>query len=214
MPSPRRAVLFDYDDTLVQTRACKYQAIRTLAERYYGASIASVTIDQHWGVPYETLFTRLFAHLDTDVARVIQRYESLNDEFPIVAYDDAIATLEALLTRELAIGVVTSAGQIVFAQMAAVGIPFARFSFVQTARDTAYHKPDPRVFAPALAKLEALGIGAERVTYVGDALSDFRAAEGAGLAFVGIHDRTSEASAFAEAGARSVASLTALLAAL
>jgi phosphoglycolate phosphatase-like HAD superfamily hydrolase len=214
MPPPRRAVLFDYDDTLVQTRACKYRAIQAMAERHYGARIAAEVIDQHWGVPYEALFRRLFAQLDADLERVIRRYEALDDEFPIVPYIDAIATLEALLARELAIGVVTSAGEIVFAQMAAVGIPFARFAFVQTARDTAYHKPDPRVFAPALEKLEVLGIAADAITYVGDSLSDYHAAQAAGLAFLGIHDRTTEASAFAEAGARSLPSLAALLAAL
>jgi phosphoglycolate phosphatase len=218
LPLPQRAVLFDYDDTLVQTRQCKYRALAALAERHYGAQLSSATIDAHWGVPYEALFTRLFAHLDQDIPRVIRRYEALDLEFPVLAYDDAVATLEALLARDVVVGVVTSAGEIVHAQMAAVGIPSARLCFVQTARDTPYHKPDPRVFAPALEKLHARGIAPSvevraqnSLSYVGDSLTDFRAAQGAGLSFVGIHGRTTDREAFSSAGARSVASLSELL---
>jgi phosphoglycolate phosphatase-like HAD superfamily hydrolase len=209
--TPGRAVLFDFDDTLVRTRECKVRAIQALAERHYGVSMPSATIDASWGLPYDALFARLFGELDADLARVIQRYEALNEEFPVVAYDDAIATLEAAFAREMVLGVVTAAGEIIISQMAAVGFPVARFLLVQTARDTPHHKPDPRVFAPALAKLAAHGIGADAITYVGDALNDFRAASAAGLSFLGVHGRTTEASAFARAGARSVASLSALL---
>lgn len=75
-----QAVLFDYDDTLVKTRECKFAALIALAERHYGHALPNAEIEAHWGIPYRALFARLFASVDADVERVIQRYEALNDE--------------------------------------------------------------------------------------------------------------------------------------
>jgi HAD superfamily hydrolase (TIGR01549 family) len=211
MKAEKRAVLFDYDDTLVQTRQCKYKAIIALAERFYGLSLAPSEIDKHWGIEYTALFRNLFAAVDADTARVIQRYEALNDEFPVLAYPDTLEAIDALLTQGTAVGIVTSAGNIVHAQMRSVGIPVARLELVQTASDTSYHKPDPRVFEPALQKLARSAIEKDVVTYVGDSLSDYRAASGAGLQFVGIHERTTARDAFEGVGARTVASLEELV---
>lgn len=211
MTLPQGAVLFDYDDTLVQTRQCKYEAIITLAQRHYDASISPADIDRHWGIEYSALFRNLFSGIDPDVGRVIRRYEELNDEFPIVAYSDTVASLEALLDNGYLVGVVTSAGNIVHAQMRSAGIPVARLKMVQTANDTVFHKPDPRVFDPARELFRNVGLDEARITYVGDSLSDFRAATNAGLRFVGVYGRTTAKQDFDDVSARSVASLRALV---
>ncbi len=203
----RRAVLFDYDDTLVKTRQCKFAAVVALAERHYGVELPVARIEEHWGIPYRQLFTRLFEGVDSDTERVIQRYEALNEEFPVVAYEDAVETIEAFLSAGILVGVVTSAGEIVRRQMMAVGIPLERLALLQTASDTEYHKPDPRVFSPALAHLFERGLTQEAIIYVGDSLSDYRAAHGAGLHFIGIHGRTTEANEFDRVGVKSIATL-------
>jgi HAD superfamily hydrolase (TIGR01509 family) len=202
-----RAVLFDYDDTLVKTRECKFGAIVAVAERHYGAELPIARIEEHWGIPYRTLFARLFDHLDPDTDRVIHRYEALNAEFPVVAYEDAIETIELLLARDTRVGVVTSAGEIVRQQMIAVGIPLERLVLLQTAADTQHHKPDPRVFAPALARLRECGVEPTATLYVGDSINDYRAAHGAGLGFVGVHGRTTAPAEFSRFGVKSVANL-------
>ena len=206
-----RAVLFDYDDTLVKTRQCKFAAIQALALRHYGVSLAVAQIEQHWGIPYRQLFARLFQGLDADTERVIARYEALNDEFPIVAYEDAAETLEALLALGALVGVVTSAGEIVRRQMVMLGLPLERLALLQTASDTAHHKPDPRVFAPALQRLSGRGVTPAQTAYVGDSLNDYRAARDAGLRFIGVHGRTTEAGEFARAGVKSIATLSELM---
>lgn len=202
-----RAVLFDYDDTLVRTRQCKFAAIVALAERHYRAELPIARIEALWGIPYRELFARLFEGLDSDTDLVIERYEALNAEFPIVAYEDAVETIEALLARHLHVGVVTSAGDIARRQMVAVGIPLERLAVLQTASDTPHHKPDPRVFVPALAQLRERDVPADATVYVGDSLNDYRAAHGAGLRFVGVHGRTTELVEFQRFGVQSVASL-------
>jgi HAD superfamily hydrolase (TIGR01549 family) len=205
-----QAILFDYDDTLVATRECKYAAIAALAKRHYGAEIDPVLLDRTWGAPYVELFRTLFEALDSDVERVIRRYEELDQEFPMQLYPDTLPVLAWLLERH-PVGIVTAAGrEVVERQTRALGIPVQRLAVLQTAEHSQHHKPDPRVFEPALEQLATLGIARNDITYVGDSLRDFEAARGAGFRFVGVLHGTTSAAEFERAGATAVASLDAL----
>ena len=66
-----KAVLFDYDDTLVRTRLCKYRALQAVGSRYYGIELLDADIDLHWGVAYEALFQNLFGAVEEDVRRAM-----------------------------------------------------------------------------------------------------------------------------------------------
>ena len=51
-----KAVLFDLDDTLMQTRNTKVKAIKTLGLRYYNYEIPDELIDKHWETPFFFFF--------------------------------------------------------------------------------------------------------------------------------------------------------------
>ena len=206
-----RAFLFDYDDTLVQTRQCKFRALQALATRNYQLELSDAELDRHWGVAYGELFQRLFGAVEPDLSRVISAYEALDSEFEMTAYEESLRVLEALQVRHL-VGVVTAAGRsIVERQMSRLGFAVTGLVLLQTAEDTPHHKPDPRVFEPALRELAKHGVGAGDTTYVGDSLKDFHAARDAGLGFVGVLRGTTSKREFSEAGATTVESLDALL---
>lgn len=197
-----KAILFDYDDTLVQTKECKFAALRAVAERHYALALSDADIRRHWGVPYRELFSALFGAVEADVARVIERYEAVNDEFPVEAHPETLEVLR-LLGQRVALGIVTSAGRSIAArQLARIGVRAEELAVFQTADDTPLHKPDPRVFAPALERLAARGIARADVWYVGDSLSDYQAAAGAGLEFHGVLRGTTTAAELRAAGAR------------
>jgi phosphoglycolate phosphatase len=196
-----RAILFDYDDTLVQTKESKFAALRAIAERHYALRLSDEAIRAHWGVPYRELFENLFGAVELDVARVIERYEAVNDEFPIEPHPEMPSVLRQLATR-VPIGIVTSAGRsIVARQLARIGFDPAELAVFQAADDTVLHKPDPRVFEPALAVLAARGISPGHVLYVGDSLRDWQAARAAGLEFSGVLRGTTSAAEFDAVGA-------------
>jgi beta-phosphoglucomutase-like phosphatase (HAD superfamily) len=111
-PVPRSAVLFDYDDTLVQTRQCKYRALRALGSRYYGLELSDQELNRHWGIAYGKLFHALFGAVEPVLERAIERYEALDSEFPMTAYPDTLRVLATLAAR-LPIGVVTAAGRVI-----------------------------------------------------------------------------------------------------
>lgn len=207
----RSAFLFDYDDTLVQTRQCKFKALQALASRNYGLEVSHAELNRHWGVAYAELFRRLFGAVEPDLSRAIAAYEALDSEFEMTAYPESLHVLESLCGMHL-VGVVTAAGRpIVERQMRRLGFPIAELVLLQTAEDTPHHKPDPRVFDPALQRLSKHGVGAENTTYVGDSIKDFQAARAAGMRFVGVLRGTTSAAEFSDSGARTVMSLAALL---
>jgi phosphoglycolate phosphatase len=182
-----RAYVFDYDDTLVRTRQCRFAAIKTLAERHYSHTLTDQDINAHWGKPFFELFQALFNSVASDTKEVINRYLSLIDEFPILAHTGATEALKALSAKYF-VGVVTSAhSRIVKPELERLGFPIEEIKHIQCADDTDFHKPDPRVFDPLIKVLTLHGIDKSEVIYVGDAITDHSAALAAGLSFIGFY---------------------------
>jgi phosphoglycolate phosphatase-like HAD superfamily hydrolase len=201
------AILFDYDDTLVRTRQCRFAAVKALARRWYEVELAESRIERFWGMEYRAFFREVFAEIDHDVARLTARYESLDREFPIELHPDALPALQGL-RRSHCLGIVTAVGRTLLErQLRDLGLSKTWFSVLQAAEDTAVHKPDPDVFLPSLAKLRALGIPPQKVTYVGDSLNDCRAATGAGMGFIAIDRGSVEPKEFRQRALRIISSL-------
>ena len=90
-------------------------------------------------------------------------------------------------------------------------LPRQHLDYTQTADDTTYHKPDPRVFEPATAWLAGKNIQPNEVLYVGDGLHDMKAALGAGFSFLGVQTGLVSAADFKAAGAKSIPGIADLL---
>jgi HAD superfamily hydrolase (TIGR01549 family) len=123
-------------------------------------------------------------------------------------HEDAIHVLGTLALHGVAAGVVTSTNT----DYALVDLRRLRISddtllFVQGAEATSYHKPDGRVFDPALARLAKLGIGRPDVLYVGDALMDYEASLHAGIQLVGVATGFVSIEQFQDVGAPAIARL-------
>jgi HAD superfamily hydrolase (TIGR01549 family) len=176
----RRALIFDWDDTLVRTKQCRFAAIQALSSRYYSFTLSDAEIASHWGRPFRDLFSGLFSTRDDDVERVIERYLMLVPEFPLEAYEGTVEALVSLVSAH-SIGILTSASRrVVLPDLKRLGLPFARTDLVQCAEDTECHKPDPRVFDPLIATLARDGIAPRDIVYVGDSVTDYEAARGGG----------------------------------
>jgi phosphoglycolate phosphatase-like HAD superfamily hydrolase len=89
-------------------------------------------------------------------------------------------------------------------------IPRDLLDYTQTADDTAYHKPDKRVFDPVLSWLENVAIRPGEVIYIGDGLHDMKAALESGFSFLGVETGLVTAEQFKSAGASSIPSIASL----
>lgn len=200
-----KAVLFDFDDTLVDTVSSKIPAIIE-----YCASVHNVSIDSHevkklWGMPFWEKMRILSKSTEIDTSR----YLAISEKYPLLPFPESEKILTELQSR-VSIGIVTSlARPVLLHSLSTLGWSALSFTTLVTEGEAPANKPDPRVFEPALTSLE--GIKREEILYVGDALTDARAASDAGLHFLGIARDKSRRSTFREAGLRHESSLTGVL---
>jgi HAD superfamily hydrolase (TIGR01549 family) len=183
MPAPNglRAVLFDWDGTLVDS-----------AERTFGCY---VRVFSAYGIGYDqAAFERTYSpdwyHTYAEVglprehwpeadARWIACYEAE----PSRLLTGAREALERLAGAGLARGLVTSGdGARVRRELRALGLE-GIFGAVVCGGETARRKPDPE---PLLLALDRLGVPAAATAYVGDSPEDVAMAKAAGARAVGV----------------------------
>lgn len=205
-----RAVLFDLDDTLLKTARIKWAHHKAVAAQY-GIELTDETLARYWGMPFDQMIGYLYNHADTvDNMRAANR--ALAPQFPKEIHNDTLVVLGNLVRHSIVAGVVTSTNtEFAIADLRRLQIPDDAFVLVQGADATPFHKPDGRVFDPALARLAELGISRSEVLYVGDALIDHEAAVQAGIQFLGVTTGFVGIEQFQEVGALAITRLGELL---
>jgi phosphoglycolate phosphatase len=183
--APIKAFLFDLDDTLVNTISPKWAQHKHIAKTYYDKTLEDEEIRAHWGKPLTVLMQLLYE--TSDVEQAISYNTAMRPHFPKLLFDSVLPTLESLQRAEKKLGLVTATTRSnVLYDFERLNFPPDLFAYVQTEEDTPHHKPDPRVFAPALHWLAQQDIQPHEVIYIGDHLNDMKAALGAGLQFIGV----------------------------
>lgn len=170
-----KAVLFDYDGTLRDSRSLIYASYEH-AFKAHGLPVPSKEeLDPH-------LHHGSFVHqaLASDVA-----YEDFDSEYRAKAmelmpavqlYDGAHKMLQTLRKAGYKIGLVTAA-RYPHEDLERLQIS-EHFDVIIGARDITKHKPDPEGI---LLAVERLGITPDEAVYVGDMMTDIYAAKAAGL---------------------------------
>jgi beta-phosphoglucomutase-like phosphatase (HAD superfamily) len=205
-----KAIIFDLDDTLLKTRQTKYQALKYAGKHFYNLDISDEILDKHWGKPYLEFMGEVFEHVDTP-EHISNNHKSTVKNFPNIAYADASETIETLVLKYKVCILSSASKSLVEYDIESSGLPLKKFTYIQSAEDTDVHKPDPMVFAPVVRILSKYDIGLDEIVYVGDMLSDAKAALGAGLHFIGIAGRTTPKNDFDTLGVPTVVSLSELI---
>lgn len=223
-----RGVLFDVDDTLVDTRGAFRHALSHVAASYLTAPIDPERLGLTWrtdaGGHYRSYTRGEISYREQRMRRANElhalyggpelneaRYDEWNTMFEQafrdgwLAHNDALPVLDELDRGRLAYGALSNAGHAYQEQkLAACGL--SRVRMLVGVDTLGYGKPDSRVFARAC---ELLDLPPDQVAYVGDELDiDAQAAVAAGLA-VGVWlDRTgASTSAALPLGVRRVTTL-------
>ncbi len=180
-----RAIIFDFDDTLVKTRESKWDALKSTGKTFYDLELTDNEIKEHWGKPYLEMLYGVMQKSDTP-ENIRKNYESITNDYPMQAAPYVLETINNLL-KYYKIGVLTASGRkLTVSDLNKLNFPTNKFFYIQTAEDTDVHKPNPLVFLPILKKLDLLGIKKEHVLYIGDSIKDYHAANKADLQFIGI----------------------------
>jgi pyrophosphatase PpaX len=185
MTSPRPAILFDLDGTLVDTIALLLASMR---HAFTTCGVPCPT-DAQWtagiGTPLGTQF-RDFVHDDATVARLIAAYRAYQHEHHDAltsAYEGIPALVARLEERGHPIGIVTSkADYLAERALAWVGL-IGHVDVVIGADSVTRHKPHPE---PVLVALERLGASRETAIFVGDSPHDIASGNAAGVRTIGV----------------------------
>lgn len=196
-----KALIFDIDDTLIQTIESVWKKFKYIGKQYFDIELTNDDIRPHWGKPLNECIHESLQKMDSpEKLRQISFDES--EKFPIPAFPGAVKLIENLARKYYLGAVTSSAYDFIDSHMIKAGFDLNLFKFIQTADDTEFHKPDPRVFKPALEKLALKNINKEEVIYIGDSLSDFLAARDAGFNFIGLLTGLTTKEVFIENGVK------------
>jgi pyrophosphatase PpaX len=176
-----RAVLFDWDGTLVDSAESSFRCYARVFPEFgipFDRAAFERTYSPDWyrtyrevGLPEE--------HWEAANARWLEHYACE----PPTAIADAIGSLDRLRAAGLRLGLVTSGSrQRVVREMATLGVA-EWFEAVLCAGDTAHRKPHPE---PLQLGLHRMGVAAEESAYVGDSPEDVQMARAAGAFTVGV----------------------------
>ncbi len=180
-----KAVLFDFDGTIVDTTELIYESMRRATGEVLGQELRREVLLANVGQP----LPHQMELLDPERAEeLLESYRLHNEELHedlIEGFPNVEASLARLRDASLSLAVVTSKRRLSL-EMALGSFPALRSAvdaFV-TMEDTTEHKPHP---APLLKGLELLGdVPPETAAYVGDSPFDVAAAHAAGMSSVAV----------------------------
>lgn len=201
-----KAVIFDFDDTLVESRLQKWAQHKHVAKKFYNIDLSDDDIRKHWGKPLNILISDLYQSSDT-LEKMIEAIHSTRHDFMKKVYEGAPGLLKDLISKGIKIGVVSATNKYYLIEdLSLGGFPHEDFFIMQGSDEVVFHKPDPKVFQNALKNLENYGIKGKEILYVGDSIDDLKAAHGAGIDFIALTTGLYSKEDFEKAGAKVVLS--------
>ena len=175
-----RAVLFDFDGTLLDSYSAHYVAYERMFARF-GIAIDRGSFARSYFPDWQSTYRAFgLAEEHWKNANVVWREENARHDAPL--RDACTGVIDALLPQ-WRVGLVSSGSRArVHADLQRTGLD-RRMEVVVTGDDVAERKPAPEGILQALEKL---GVAADRAIYVGDTPIDQQTARAANVRFVGI----------------------------
>ncbi|WP_411824376.1 HAD family hydrolase [Leptospira sp. 'Mane'] len=181
-----KAIVFDYDDTIAQTRQVRYKTLQSIANEVFQYQLTNEEIDLAWGIPGDAFLLQIFGKYSNDLDFLWDTYNCYCDRDENIPYFNAKKYIHQF-QEHYKLGILSSSSRKrVFKELELMLFDLKLFVSVQTAEDTTIHKPDPKVFEPMLSELAKLSISSEEILYVGDSISDYHSSTGSGLQFLGM----------------------------
>jgi HAD superfamily hydrolase (TIGR01549 family) len=180
MKTPR-AVIFDWDGTLVDTAEASYRCyVRTFASYSlpFDRDIYAATYSPNW---YHTF--RCLGLAEEHWAEADERWLAYFAEETVELIDGAGEVIEALTSRGIVAGIVTSGSRDRVIRELHHHDLARHFAHCVFGSDVANKKPHPEGL---LVCLERLGVQAEDAVYVGDSPEDVAMAKAAGVYSVAV----------------------------
>src|SRR3989344_6833870 len=184
--SKYKAVIFDFDDTLVESYVQKWAQYKHVAKKFYNVDLRDEAISKHWGKPFDLMITEIFRGIDTP-ENIKKLLRVVREDFLKKEQLGSMDVLKTLAGSGIKIAILSATNHDnVVEDLERFNFPINLLTSIQGANETIVHKPNPDVFLPLFDKLKEEGIRKEDIVCVGDSLDDLKAAEKAGIDFIAI----------------------------
>lgn len=199
MITPVRAIIFDFDDTILATFESRSPCLVHAASDF-GQPISVDDIRGVWGKPFRDMILSLLPSVNFSV--FYDHYSKLMRSYQPSLKPCARSAITKLKDLGLYLAVVSSSSRSLVQQdLMAVDLLHLVDS-VWGYEDSSYHKPDPRALAPVLTHLELQMLPSQACICVGDSFRDYEAARGNGVRFFAVTTGTEKKEAFLQIGLR------------
>ncbi len=180
-----KAVVIDFDDTLVMTELACYVLENEALRRMGREPMSRETHMRTWGMQIGEAITLRSPGINTEeyfpIANTVHQEMVKAGEIDVVS-DENIAALDTLISRGLQLFIVTSRTEDECQHLLDPNHHLSsRFVHIYHAGNTSHVKPDPRVFDDLL---RTYALRPDECVYIGDSPSDGVAAKNAGMKFV------------------------------
>ncbi len=171
-----KAVLFDFDGTLINTNDLIFDSYRYAFKEVLGREISMDEILKLYGRPlYISLME--YGEIGERLYKIYREYNEARHDLVVKAFDGAVEGVKRIIEKGYLVGVVTSKRlELVNRGLKIMGLENT-FDFIVTPADTSKVKPEPE---PILCGCEKLGVLPEETIYVGDSEFDLLAGRAAG----------------------------------
>ncbi len=180
-----KAVVFDFDDTLVHSGETSYRNHCKTARLLGLPKPKFSTFLKFWGKPWHSLVLAMFPHYDMN--KFIEAYSKvrLQSKYPLI--HGALDTINFLHEHEIEMGILSNKPtDQLWQRIKQSALNPNIFSFVFGEQSTQYKKPDCRAFNEVMIVFRNAKIRKDEVLYVGDLTVDYFAARGAAIDFCGV----------------------------
>lgn len=175
------AVLFDLDQTLIDSRECSLRSFEHAFQQVLGVTPSRERILQLWGLPLDRQMAELAGPTAAKALFDAYREFQATQDHLITVYPGWPAVLVELRQRGYRLAVVTAKRRDrAIRHLTLVGV-YTFFDALVGADDTSRHKPDPEPFLLASA---ALGATPKECMAIGDTPGDIIGAKRAGMTAV------------------------------
>ena len=193
-----KAVIFDFDDTLVKTMEESVKRHRKAAKKA-GFAFDEKKYLELYGGPWPDMLSDIFGYNTNEFLRI---YFDLGP-FKAGVIEGIEESIRKLASKDVLMGILSSGTKefVVKRLKEEVKCPdLFDSNIIMSKEDTKEHKPSKEAFTGILGYLGSKGITREEIVYCGDLLVDMEAANNAGLGFIAVAATQKRRDIFIRAG--------------
>ncbi len=203
-----KAIIFDLDGTLLDSGLTVIQRHVKIAKKLGLRQPTTKEFIKFTTLNWDELIQGLWPGVNVKQIQE-EYYKTTTENEPAVK--NAVETIQKLKNQNFVLGIVTGEEtESTFTKLKAAGFNTTLFDFIHGHDHVMAFKPNKAVFNNCLTLLKSRGITKQNTVYVGDTLTDFRAANAAGIQFLGVLSGLSTKQDFDQVNVKYVKSVASL----